>query len=170
MLLHWRLCPHMVLSFPSPHSQSLIRQTAIDRTRSFDCNTGQLVALLSNRAVLLFFSLIPSRSHCFAQLGPPLITQYGNNKKKLFPQSFEDVCCMPSAMVKENFCVFLSVREPTVTVHLTGFFHTPKLLQPQLRNPENCKQARQCLEFHTSLKLLILPFIATGFFWGFFLM
>lgn len=34
MLLHWRLCPHMVLSFPSPHSQSLIRQTAIDRTRS----------------------------------------------------------------------------------------------------------------------------------------
>lgn len=71
---------------------------------------------------------------------------------------------MPSAMVKENFCVFLSVREPTVTVHLTGFFHTPKLLQPQLRNPENCKQARQCLEFHTSLKRLILPFIATGFF------
>lgn len=71
---------------------------------------------------------------------------------------------MPSAMVKENVCVFLSVREPTVTVHLTGFFHTPKLLQPQLRNPENCKQARQCLEFHTSLKRLILPFIATGFF------
>lgn len=74
---------------------------------------------------------------------------------------------MPSAMVKENFCVFLSVREPTVTVHLTGFFHTPKLLQPQLRNPENCKQARQCLEFHTSLKRLILPFIATGFFFFF---
>lgn len=76
---------------------------------------------------------------------------------------------MPSAMVKENFCVFLSVREPTVTVHLTGFFHTPKLLQPQLRNPENCKQARQCLEFHTSLKRLILPFIATGFSFLFFL-
>lgn len=75
---------------------------------------------------------------------------------------------MPSAMVKENFCVFLSVREPTVTVHLTGFFHTPKLLQPQLRNPENCKQARQCLEFHTSLKRLILPFIATGFSFLFF--
>lgn len=34
MLLHWRLCPHMVLSFPSPHSQSLIRQTAIGQTRS----------------------------------------------------------------------------------------------------------------------------------------
>lgn len=60
--------------------------------------------------------------------------------------------------------VFLSVREPAVTVHLTGFFHTPKLLQPQLRNPENCKQAIQGLGFHTSLNSLLYHIIAFNWF------
>lgn len=62
------------------------------------------------------------------------------------------------------FVCFLSVREPAVTVHLTGFFHTPKLLQPQLRNPENCKQAIQGLEFHTSLNSLLYHIIAFNWF------
>lgn len=65
---------------------------------------------------------------------------------------------------KKHVCVFLSVREPAVTVHLTGFFHTPKLLQPQLRNPENCKQAIQGLEFHTSLNSLLYHIIAFNWF------
>lgn len=72
---------------------------------------------------------------------------------------------MTSATGKnKDVSVFLSVREPAVTVHLTGFFHTPKLLQPQLRNPENCKQAIQSLEFHTSLNSLLYNVIAFNWF------
>lgn len=65
----------------------------------------------------------------------------------------------------KGVCVFLSVREPAVTVHLTGFFHTPKLLQPQLQNPENCKQAIHGLGFHTSLDSLLyhIMIALTGF-------
>lgn len=62
------------------------------------------------------------------------------------------------------FLYSVSVREPMVTVHLTGFFHTPKLLQPQLRNPENCKRAIQGLEFHTSLNRLLYHVIALNWF------
>lgn len=73
-------------------------------------------------------------------------------------------CRMLSATGKKKrqdvLCYFLSVRELAVTVHLTGFFHTPKLLQPQLRNPENCKQATQGLEVHTSLNGLLYHLIA----------
>lgn len=72
-------------------------------------------------------------------------------------------CRMLSATGKKRqdvLCYFLSVRELAVTVHLTGFFHTPKLLQPQLRNPENCKQATQGLEVHTSLNGLLYHLIA----------
>lgn len=71
---------------------------------------------------------------------------------------------MLSATRIKNVCVFLSVREPAVTVHLTGFFHTPKLLQPQLRNPENCKQAIHGLGFHTSLNSLLYHIIAFNWF------
>lgn len=55
------------------------------------------------------------------------------------------------ATEKKMLVCLQSVREPAVTVHLTGFFHRPKLLQPQLQNPENCKQATHSLELHTSL-------------------
>lgn len=74
------------------------------------------------------------------------------------------MCRMLSATGKKGVCVFLSVREPAVTVHLTGFFHTPKLLQPQLQNPENCKQAIQGLGFHTSLNSLLYHIIAFNWF------
>lgn len=81
-----------------------------------------------------------------------------------FLSLFEDVCVVCCLLQEKKMCVFLSVREPAVTVHLTGFFHTPKLLQPQLRNPENCKQAIQGLEFHTSLNSLLYRIIAFNWF------
>lgn len=88
------------------------------------------MALLSNRAVFFLFcsfhlALIVSPSLVFCHHLAQLIYFLS-----LFFEDVCVVCCLLQEKKRDVLCYFLSVRELAVTVHLTGFFHTPKLLQP----------------------------------------
>lgn len=105
MLLHWRLCLHMVLSFQAL-TQSLARQIAIGQTRSliviedswWHCYpTGLYVCFL----FVFFFFFIPSSSQLLHLAWSSLSTVI------YFLSLFEDVCCMLSATgKKKDVCVF----------------------------------------------------------------
>lgn len=116
------------------------------------------MALLSNRAVRFSFHRALTASPSLVLLSSLSTVIYFLSLQRCVSYA---VCYRK---IKKVFVFFLSVREPAVTVHLTGFFHTPKLLQPQLQNPENCKQAIQGLEFHTSLNSLLYHIIAFNWF------
>ena len=158
MLLH--LLSSHGPQFPSAHSITHKANCNWSNTE-FDCiKKKRIVGGTTIQQVCTFF-FFPF--HLALTASPSLVLLSSLGTVIYFLGLFLTTCCMLSDTGKKEkmfVCVFLSVREPSVTVHLTGFFHTPKLLQPQLRNPENCKQAIQGLEFHTSLNSLLYHIIA----------
>lgn len=95
---------------------------------------------------------IPSSSHCFTYLGPSVITQYSNT----LSQSFEDVCC--------NVCISKCQESRSHSTLTWVFFHLPKLLQPQLKNPEKLHTGDTRPVFHTSINSLLNHRIALNWF------